>query len=245
MLRFFRQIRQRVLTDNKFSKYLLYAVGEILLVVIGILIDFQVDGWNEERKSSIETNRLLHDLQDEIEIAVESRNEIIDGYKSSRDRLASALDKITANPPQKLSNMECQEVAMSHYIRWSPFRISTLDEMVTSGKISLIKDVGLRNALLDFKNLSVSNMEEITQTIMEPNVLVDEFPNLVIRKWNTELQNSEFDCRTADMNRNKKFLAQLQSNRGRMNSPVNFAQIELDALLSIQKKLLEAETPDK
>jgi hypothetical protein len=245
MLRFFRQIRQRVLTDNKFSKYLLYAVGEILLVVIGILIAFQVDGWNEERKSSIETNRLLHDLQDEIEIAVESRNEIIDGYKSSRDRLASALDKITANPPQKLSNMECQEVAMSHYIRWSPFRISTLDEMVTSGKISLIKDVGLRNALLDFKNLSVSNMEEITQTIMEPNVLVDEFPNLVIRKWNTELQNSEFDCRTADMNRNKKFLAQLQSNRGRMNSPVNFAQIELDALLSIQKKLLEAETPDK
>ena len=214
-------------------------------MVIGILIAFQVDGWNEERKSSIETNRLRHDLQDEIEIAVESRNEIIYGYKSSRDRLASALDKITANPPQKLSNMECREVAMSHYIRWSPFRISTLDEMVTSGKISLIKDVGLRNALLDFKNLSVSNMEEITQTIMEPNVLVDEFPNLVIRKRNSELQNSEFDCRTADMNRNKKFLAQLQSNRGRMNSPVNFAQIELDALLSIQKKLLEAETPDK
>jgi hypothetical protein len=237
MLRFFRQIRQRLITDNKFSKYLLYAVGEILLVVIGILIALQIDNWNEERKSFIETNRLLHDLQDEIEIAVASRKEIIDTYQSSRDHLASALDKITADPPQKLSNVECQEVAMSHYIRWSPFRISTLDEMVTSGKISLIKDVELRNDLLDFKNLSGSNMEEITQTIMEPNVLVDEFPNLVIRKWKTELQKSEFDCRTADMNLDKKFLAQLQSNRGRMNSPVSFAKIELDALLSIQKRL--------
>jgi hypothetical protein len=47
MLRFFRQIRQRLLTDNKFSKYLLYAIGEILLVVIGILIALQADFWNE------------------------------------------------------------------------------------------------------------------------------------------------------------------------------------------------------
>jgi len=49
VIRFFRQIRQRLLTDNKFSKYLLYAVGEILLVVIGILIALQVDNWNEAR----------------------------------------------------------------------------------------------------------------------------------------------------------------------------------------------------
>ncbi len=54
MLRFFRQIRQRLLTDNKFSKYLLYAVGEILLVVIGILIALQVNNWNERR---IQLNR--------------------------------------------------------------------------------------------------------------------------------------------------------------------------------------------
>ena len=50
MIRFFRQIRQRLLTDNKFSKYLLYAVGEVLLVVIGILIALQIDNWNDQRK---------------------------------------------------------------------------------------------------------------------------------------------------------------------------------------------------
>ncbi|WP_019669398.1 cadherin repeat domain-containing protein [Eudoraea adriatica] len=63
MLRFFRQIRQRLLTDNppagsrranRFSKYLLYAVGEIFLVVVGILIALQVNNWNEQR---IQLNR--------------------------------------------------------------------------------------------------------------------------------------------------------------------------------------------
>lgn len=47
MIRFFRQIRQRLFTANKFSKYLLYALGEILLVVLGILIALQLDNWNE------------------------------------------------------------------------------------------------------------------------------------------------------------------------------------------------------
>ena len=46
MIKFFRKIRQRLLTENKFSKYLLYAFGEIVLVVIGILIALQINNWN-------------------------------------------------------------------------------------------------------------------------------------------------------------------------------------------------------
>ena len=62
MLRFFRQIRQRLLTDNKFSKYLLYAVGEILLVVIGILIALQIGTWNENRKDDITEKKHLEEI---------------------------------------------------------------------------------------------------------------------------------------------------------------------------------------
>lgn len=50
MIKFFRQIRQRLLAQSKFSKYLLYAIGEIVLVVIGILIALQINNWNESRK---------------------------------------------------------------------------------------------------------------------------------------------------------------------------------------------------
>ena len=67
MLRFFRQIRQRLLTDNKFSKYLLYAVGEILLVVIGILIALQIDNWNEEYNNRQKGLEYLTRLSEELE----------------------------------------------------------------------------------------------------------------------------------------------------------------------------------
>ena len=55
MIKFFRKIRQRLLTENKFSKYLLYAIGEIILVVIGILIALQVNNYNEAKKQEIKT----------------------------------------------------------------------------------------------------------------------------------------------------------------------------------------------
>lgn len=59
MIKFFKKIRQNLMIENKFSKYLLYAIGEIVLVVIGILIALQINNWNENRKNRIiETNIL-------------------------------------------------------------------------------------------------------------------------------------------------------------------------------------------
>lgn len=49
MTRFFRQIRHQLLSENKFSRYLIYAIGEIVLVVIGILIALQINNWNNQR----------------------------------------------------------------------------------------------------------------------------------------------------------------------------------------------------
>jgi len=47
MIKFFKKIRQQLLTENKLSKYLIYAIGEIILVVIGILIALQINNWNK------------------------------------------------------------------------------------------------------------------------------------------------------------------------------------------------------
>ena len=73
MIKFFRRIRQRLLTENKFGKYLLYAIGEIVLVVIGIFIALQLNNLNEDRKNRILEEdyycKLLEDLnQDVVEI---------------------------------------------------------------------------------------------------------------------------------------------------------------------------------
>ena len=66
MLRFFRKIRQRLITDNKFSKYLLYAVGEILLVVIGILVALQINNWNAHNLDRISEADYLKRLSNDL-----------------------------------------------------------------------------------------------------------------------------------------------------------------------------------
>ena len=62
MIRFFRKIRQKLLSENKFSKYLIYAIGEIVLVVIGILIAIQVSNLNEQKKLEKKELTYLRDL---------------------------------------------------------------------------------------------------------------------------------------------------------------------------------------
>ena len=52
MIKFFRNIRQNLLRENRFTRYLIYAIGEIILVVIGILIALQINNWNENRKEA-------------------------------------------------------------------------------------------------------------------------------------------------------------------------------------------------
>jgi hypothetical protein len=68
MIKFFRKIRQRLLTENKFSKYLLYAIGEIGLVVIGILIALSINNWNEENKGNSLKSTYIKSLKSDLEI---------------------------------------------------------------------------------------------------------------------------------------------------------------------------------
>lgn len=67
MLKFFRSIRKKLVEQNKIRSYLLYALGEILLVVLGILIALQVNNWNEERKMDERFRFGLQELHSEIQ----------------------------------------------------------------------------------------------------------------------------------------------------------------------------------
>ncbi len=80
MLKFFRQIRQNLLMENKTGKYLKYALGEIILVVIGILIALSINNWNETQKDlkaeSIYLNEMLEDFENNLQKSEEITNEI-------------------------------------------------------------------------------------------------------------------------------------------------------------------------
>ncbi|WP_052184223.1 DUF6090 family protein [Psychroserpens sp. Hel_I_66] len=67
MIKFFRKIRQKLLSENKFSKYLIYAIGEIILVVVGILIALQFNTWQIEKKDRKIEKTLLKNIKRDLE----------------------------------------------------------------------------------------------------------------------------------------------------------------------------------
>ena len=79
MLHFFRRIRRGLLSDNRFRKYLIYAIGEIFLVMIGILLALQVNNWNEQRKAKHQEIKLLKQLNSDLERNLEEIKFLIGG----------------------------------------------------------------------------------------------------------------------------------------------------------------------
>ena len=87
MVNFFRKIRKNIATDkgpasetDRFLKYSRYAIGEIFLVVIGILIALQINNWNERKKSDEKLNLLLDKVQNELLYYIKAANFLIEEY---------------------------------------------------------------------------------------------------------------------------------------------------------------------
>ena len=85
MIKFFRHIRKSLLMENKTSKYFKYAIGEIILVVIGILIALSINNWNEERKDRIIENTLYRTLIISLESDLEDVTDKIAIMQSALD----------------------------------------------------------------------------------------------------------------------------------------------------------------
>lgn len=82
MIKFFRKIRQHLLVEGKFTQYLKYAVGEIVLVVIGILIALQINNWNEQQKLTAKRNEVLVGITKDLTQDIASHERMIGFYKN-------------------------------------------------------------------------------------------------------------------------------------------------------------------
>jgi hypothetical protein len=152
MIKFFRKIRQKMLTENKFSKYLIYAIGEIVLVVIGILIALSINNWNEETKNNAKSvnyiNRLITDIsKDTTTINTQIRQgvkyeKIYKGYfefiKQGNIKPEHLKDSIDEFP----QNWEMLD-----------FTQTTYNELISSGNFDVINEKK-RIALIEYYDLS-------------------------------------------------------------------------------------------
>ena len=138
--------------DNKPLKYARYAIGEIVLVVIGILIALQINNWNEERKERIEEKNLLLELRTEFR----EKKESLEAYGRERDSdinsiniyYALAISKTLEYDPDSLRFLVNGLTRMAGIVTAN----RTLNSIENSGKINLIKNDELRNYFKIWEN---------------------------------------------------------------------------------------------
>ena len=91
MIKLFRKIRQKSLTENKLGKYLTYAMGEIILVVIGILIALSINNWNENKKSENQLNNIYNEVELNLKSDLSNIDDVIKQYEQLEIRLEKMI----------------------------------------------------------------------------------------------------------------------------------------------------------
>lgn len=142
MLRFFRTLRHKFLEEGHFRKYFWYALGEILLVMIGILLALQVNNWNEERKDRNLEQVILKNLHREILANMEE----LERDHTLNERALNALLELMDTDKRQFYTPETIDSLIGKAYNFATFdaRTGVIDEIITSGSLSLIKNDSLK-----------------------------------------------------------------------------------------------------
>ena len=150
MIKFFRHIRQKLLSENKFSKYLLYAIGEIILVIIGILIALGINSQNEQRKNNTSEAKYYCKLLADFEADIILREEL-NLKADERVKLSKELMLELASGEKDKSFLVNKFLKAYRTDTYLPRNI-TYKDLVSSGNIKLLRDEGIRNSLIEFNS---------------------------------------------------------------------------------------------
>ena len=152
MIKFFRKIRYNLMSKNKTGKYFKYAIGEIILVVIGILIAVQINNWNENQiQKAIERNYVEILVQDLSEDGV-SLAELVSLSNASVDSKNIILAYQEGNIPEPDSlGTHFLEAVFNGITNFVPNR-GAINEIQNAGGLSLINNEVVRNQILNLYN---------------------------------------------------------------------------------------------
>ena len=161
MIKFFRKIRYDLMEKNKTGKYLKYAIGEILLVIIGILIAVSINGWNEDRKLKKAEQSILKDLKQEMTFNLKALESAIEGNEISfqtaiemralfRDR--EAFDKMS-------DSLFSESIRKLNYNATYDPQNGILNSIISSGQINQLSNKELKYLLASLKELTTDALE--------------------------------------------------------------------------------------
>lgn len=147
MFNFFRKTRKSLLGSGQARKYILYALGEITLVVIGILIALQVDTWNSRAIERSEERSILQNLHDDFGKNLLDINQVFDRNKKALESTIYTIQLVGLNSEQlKLHNIDSLLLASLDYAHISPSS-NALTDLIGSGRLSRLHHLKIKSDL--------------------------------------------------------------------------------------------------
>ena len=162
MIKFFRKIRQRLLSENKFSKYLIYAIGEIVLVVIGILIALSINNANDFENQRQKEITLLNEMSRNLQIDLKDLNYNIKGcaerIKANEIILKALQERLPMNDSLKpyYGNILGNFQLSNNTAAW---------ENLKSVGMDLVSNDSLRNAISNLYTVKYTYLENVTKRV--------------------------------------------------------------------------------
>ncbi len=152
MLHFFRKMRNALIPESRFGRYFFYALGEIVLVVIGILIALQVNNWNESRKQRQKELHYLTNIKSDLMLNIVEIDRYIETRNSRTNSAKTVLEYFNGKPLTDLDSFNWH--AINVYTWQKFFQIdNTFQELTNSGNLSIISNDSIKNSLLDMETL--------------------------------------------------------------------------------------------
>jgi len=209
MIKFFRQIRQSLVRQGKSKKYIVYAVGEILLVVVGILIAVQINNWNEKKNSSIREIKTLSQLNEDLK---ENLKEI-SGIKEYMVGTISAGRKIINHLENETKVTDSLRYWVERYSGANIFnKANTTYKNIENSEENIITNDSIRLQITLMYETEFENIHK-REMMMEGNHL---------HRYTTELHKNFKTSETKDKWLEGYFLD--------VNTPINFTELKKNEL---------------
>lgn len=152
MIKFFSKIRHKMLKENRLSKYIVYAIGEIILVVIGILIALSINNKNEIRKQRDLELHYLSNIKTDLILNIKH----LDNYINRRETSINSANEIIAHYEGKpIKDLKAFSRHTVNIYTWRKFfQINnTFQELMNSGNLALISNDSIKDVLLNMESL--------------------------------------------------------------------------------------------
>jgi hypothetical protein len=159
MIKLFRNIRQNLLAEGKTTKYFKYAIGEIILVVIGIIIALQINTWNENRKQSMEEKEILTSLFENLVFAKQQSQDLIQIEKESKALLIQILKLGIDNQENDILTDTIFKIAVWDIENSKP-TFNIYSSLKNTNKLSLIKSNAINQKFTDLE-IELNKLDDI------------------------------------------------------------------------------------